>query len=347
MPRFSEWSVDDVISQLSELGLNQYAAAFRKNDISGRVLPLLKDCHLKELGMTRVGHRLAFLKYVQSLGNAPPPSRPAPKPQNQAPPRRPAPEPDPDFPPAPATPPSRTRPPATPPRPAAQYDDPPPPARSAPPPKPKAKPAAKAPARAAAKPNYDDDNGYAAPPPPAPKRKPPVARGAPPPAESGGNDDRRCCSYCGRKFAADRIDKHEEICARASAKKTKVFDAKKQRLQGTEAAAYARNSSREPPKAPASRFREEHEQLVQALRAARQFTAYEQAKQEGKAVGPPPALPKYEMANDDRVQCPHCGRKFAEEAAARHISVCERMNAGGGGGGGRRTTPTARGRPRR
>jgi hypothetical protein len=31
------------------------------------VLPLLKDCHLKELGMTRVGHRLVFLKFVSTL----------------------------------------------------------------------------------------------------------------------------------------------------------------------------------------------------------------------------------------------------------------------------------------
>jgi hypothetical protein len=78
------------------------------------------------------------------------------------------------------------------------------------------------------------------------------------------------------------------------------------------------------------------------LRAARKFAEYEKAREEGKAVGPAPQLPKYEMENDDRVQCPTCGRKFAGEAAQRHIAVCERMN-----GGGRRAPPGSRGRGRR
>ena len=47
----------------------------------------------------------------------------------------------------------------------------------------------------------------------------------------------------------------------------------------------------------------------------------------------------YEPAEqyDDRVTCPHCGRKFAELTAQRHMPHCEqsmkknamRMNAGG------------------
>jgi hypothetical protein len=110
----------------------------------------------------------------------------------------------------------------------------------------------------------------------------------------GGIDNRRCC---GRKIAADRMDKQEEICARVS-EGDEGF-----RLEEAETAAHARNWSRDPPKPAMSRFREEHEQLVQALRAA-----YKEARQQGKALGPQPALPKYEMANDDRVQCPFCRR---------------------------------------
>ena len=27
---------------------------------------------------------------------------------------------------------------------------------------------------------------------------------------------------------------------------------------------------------------------------------------------------------DDRIQCPHCGRKFNEAAATRHIQICKK-----------------------
>jgi hypothetical protein len=47
------------------------------------------------------------------------------------------------------------------------------------------------------------------------------------------------CSICHRSFANDRIQQHEEACKKAN-KERRVFDSTKQRLQGTEAAAYFR-----------------------------------------------------------------------------------------------------------
>ncbi len=44
---------------------------------------------------------------------------------------------------------------------------------------------------------------------------------------------------CNRKFASDRIQKHEVACMKAS-KQRRVFDSTKQRLEGTEAASYLR-----------------------------------------------------------------------------------------------------------
>jgi len=47
------------------------------------------------------------------------------------------------------------------------------------------------------------------------------------------------CSICNRSFASDRIQQHQEACKKAN-KERRVFDSTKQRLQGTEAAAYFR-----------------------------------------------------------------------------------------------------------
>ena len=51
------------------------------------------------------------------------------------------------------------------------------------------------------------------------------------------------CSICNRRFASDRIQHHEEACKKAHAKR-RVFDSTKQRLQGTEAAAYFRKGGK-------------------------------------------------------------------------------------------------------
>lgn len=367
---YLSWSVSQVIQRLSDLDLDQYADNFKDNDISGAVLPLLADRHLKELGISCIGHRLKFLKYVQSLtkgGGAVKSARsqgqPQPKPQ-RAPPkqREPEPEPEEDY-----VPPSSS---GTSSNNAAssaweqkrrqmklkkmqaekqkmQLDDDSSNNRSnnrlidqdvieeAPKPAKRPLPQRSAPAKPKPQPRYteedddgdDDDDGYT--PPPPPKRPARKQAAPPPPADDDGDDDRVQCAYCRRKFASDRIEKHEVICARMSSKKKRVFDASKQRLQGTEAAQYANKAKNAPePKKKPSKFKQEHEKLVEALRAARKVQAYEKAKEEGRAVGPPPELPKYEIEDDDRVQCPYCGRKFGQEAAQKHIAVCERMNAG-------------------
>lgn len=143
-----------------------------------------------------------------------------------------------------------------------------------------------------------------------------------------GASNRVQCSICGRRFAEDRIAKHEEACYREQNRKKKVFDSSKMRVQGTEAAQFQNKSSQPEPVKPKSNFREAHEALVENLRAARKFTEYEKARAEGKAVGPPPQMPKYEMPNDDRQECPFCHRKFGSDALAKHRPVCERMNGG-------------------
>lgn len=45
----------------------------------------------------------------------------------------------------------------------------------------------------------------------------------------------KSCAICGRHFADDRVQKHQEICEKNLKKKRKVFDPMKQRLKGTDA----------------------------------------------------------------------------------------------------------------
>ena len=62
----------DVAEWLRGLGLEQYAPAFRDNDIDGEVLRRLTGEDLRELGIASVGHRRRLLDAVAALGNAQP-----------------------------------------------------------------------------------------------------------------------------------------------------------------------------------------------------------------------------------------------------------------------------------
>jgi class 3 adenylate cyclase len=50
----------DVAEWLRTLGLEQYASAFRQNDIGPDILPTLSAAELKELGVASLGHRQRF-----------------------------------------------------------------------------------------------------------------------------------------------------------------------------------------------------------------------------------------------------------------------------------------------
>nr|XP_027238120.1 translation initiation factor IF-2-like isoform X2 [Penaeus vannamei] len=132
------------------------------------------------------------------------------------------------------------------------------------------------------------------------------------------------CKICGRNFAPDRLEKHESICAKsqAKAKKRKVFDPVKMRTKGTEAETYVKRGAhlkdlQQPKKAD---WRKKHEDFIATVRAAKGIKGYE---------APP-------MDTSDYVQCPHCGRKFSEGAAERHIPKCASIQSNKPAGGRRR-----------
>jgi hypothetical protein len=64
----------DLGGWLRSLGLEQYEAVFRENEIDETVLPNLTAADLKELGIAALGHRRKFLDAIVALridGEAP------------------------------------------------------------------------------------------------------------------------------------------------------------------------------------------------------------------------------------------------------------------------------------
>ena len=66
----------DLGNWLRGLGLERYEAAFRENEIDETVLPSLTEEHLKQLGVTALGHRVKLLGAIAAAspvaGYAPP-----------------------------------------------------------------------------------------------------------------------------------------------------------------------------------------------------------------------------------------------------------------------------------
>ncbi|XP_018320862.1 zinc finger C2HC domain-containing protein 1C isoform X2 [Agrilus planipennis] len=133
-------------------------------------------------------------------------------------------------------------------------------------------------------------------------------------------DDLEQCKYCGRRFVVDRLQLHEEICARAGKKQRKTYDSTKHRVQGTELEQFVRK--KKPGKGankilPEANWRKRHEEFIATIRAAKVTQAH--LAKGGKLSDLPPPPPSY---NPDYVQCPHCGRRFNQAAAERHIPKC-------------------------
>lgn len=172
-------------------------------------------------------------------------------------------------------------------------------------------------------------------------------------AAAAANEPVSSCSCCGRSFRASVLSRHEALCRKQSKKPRKIFDMQGQRLEGVEgiqevmhggskananighggnnnnngqrrAGARGDDAAGGAAKGKLPKWKVQHEQFQAAMRAVRQQAAGG-AGGGGGGFGtgklPPPPAPVPEEY-DDRVPCPHCGRKFAEEVAARHIPKC-------------------------
>ncbi|NXL43251.1 ZC21C protein, partial [Podilymbus podiceps] len=129
------------------------------------------------------------------------------------------------------------------------------------------------------------------------------------------------CSFCGRSFLCSRLEKHTSICSKSRGSKRTVFDSSKARARGTELEQYQQwKSSERPQNKPPRRnnWRQKHEVFIQTLRQARQL---QQVLSKGGKASDLPLLPPIE--NPDYIACPYCRRRFAPQAAERHIPKCK------------------------
>ena len=124
-----------------------------------------------------------------------------------------------------------------------------------------------------------------------------------------------------------------KICSKQSAKKRKVFGESAERLK-----------AREKAEKEEAKIAEEIAKKKQAAVAAKlQFqAAMKNANAIAKGEEPPEPLPE---PPDDRVPCPHCGRKFASDTADRHIPKCAQTKAKPNAVGAQQKRPSGASKP--
>ena len=128
--------------------------------------------------------------------------------------------------------------------------------------------------------------------------------------------ERAACRFCQRQFAVDRLSKHMTICQQSieSEKKRQVADLRAKRVEGL----YADNHAAEDAYTAVKKL-EDEEKMGSSTGSKSSSGKWRmesaQFQRAMKGIAEPPV-------DDDRVPCPHCGRKFSDHAAQRHIPRC-------------------------
>lgn len=118
--------------------------------------------------------------------------------------------------------------------------------------------------------------------------------------------DLASCAKCGRNFTVDRISKHHKVCkVNAKPKKVKLFHKKQP------------NENKQPSEGK-QKWKEQHEALVANMKYVRQIKKIEEQGGDIRKITPPPSM----NHDKDYKNCPHCDRKFNENAYERHSKVC-------------------------
>lgn len=146
------------------------------------------------------------------------------------------------------------------------------------------------------------------------------------PEEAGNSGPLMTCSGCDRNFNAKAMKTHAKICKKVFQTKRKAF---KVELIDPEQMDDFRPPKKQPEKKKdddkdkVPKWKQQTDQLRAALKAGRDM---QKALADGVALKDIPVAAVPAQA-DDRVTCPHCGRKFAENTAERHIPACKTSKA--------------------
>jgi len=148
------------------------------------------------------------------------------------------------------------------------------------------------------------------------------------------------CPDCGRKFNESAFARHAKICKKVFVEKRKTFDMAKKRVEGDPELAKALKKAKEEERRKARqdaikkgktgagndnervagekvpKWKADREQFRAALKAGKE---YSQAAAEGKPL--PPVMAS--APDPTLIPCPHCGRRFNDKAAERHIPKCQ------------------------
>jgi len=144
------------------------------------------------------------------------------------------------------------------------------------------------------------------------------------------------CNGCGRSFKPEAHAKHVGICKKVFQEKRKVYNTTEHRLPDAseapelaevrrKAAQAARRGevgigeTKKPAQPPKNNWRIKSEAFRAAMKDAQIVQKFQK---EGRSLSelPPPKAVAQEL--DDRVPCPHCGRRFGQQQAERHIPHC-------------------------
>jgi len=147
------------------------------------------------------------------------------------------------------------------------------------------------------------------------------------------------CQHCGRNFKAEIHAKHEGICVKVFQKKRKVYNPTEHRLPDDPALAEVKRKAAQQTRkgevgigaanqggelVKKNAWRAKSEAFRAAMKDAQMVKKFQK---EGRPLSelPPPAATAPEL--DDRTPCPHCGRRFGEQQAQRHIPLCKAKQA--------------------
>lgn len=137
--------------------------------------------------------------------------------------------------------------------------------------------------------------------------------GVPAQASEGRREE---CDICSRMFAADRIAKHKQVCAKANSGERKVFDMQEHRVRVT----YANNNAEEDADRALRSANENPEELKRSKNKRPSWRQQSNALQNAMKSARGDADAQQE--EDLRVECAGCGRRFAPDTAETHIPKC-------------------------